>query len=101
MRTFLITVAIVLVVGGLLFGVNYMAMYATFIRATPVVTGSAIYSDKSVNLYLLMEGHIHNAVGIIVIGAKKLRQYYLWNVYDYGNFVLHDKYRFRNWSRDD
>lgn len=60
----------IVILAGLLYGVNRMAMYAAFIRATPVVTGSAIYSDKSVDLYLQVDGHVHNAVIVEVVMSK-------------------------------
>ncbi|MDX2181545.1 MAG: hypothetical protein SFV18_18265 [Bryobacteraceae bacterium] len=36
---------------------------------------------------------------LILKGLRKLkREYYGWNAYDYDNFVLHHKYRFKDWK---
>jgi hypothetical protein len=34
---------------------------------------------------------------ILAVGVKKIRHYRRWMDYDYENFVLHDKYRYRGW----
>ena len=54
---------IVCLLGGCIvaYGINYVMMESTFIRASPVVSVSAIYADSSINLFFQLSGLVHSA----------------------------------------
>ncbi|MDX2181546.1 MAG: hypothetical protein SFV18_18270 [Bryobacteraceae bacterium] len=61
-----------IVVTIVLWGSNALAMYGMFTRETPVVTGSAIYRDNFLGIYVQVDGVVHN-VEIVEI-AMHLKQ---------------------------
>jgi len=60
-----IAAAVGLVIGAIvvtlvLWGFNALAMYGMFIRETSVVSGSAIYRDSYLGVYLQVDGVVHD-----------------------------------------
>jgi hypothetical protein len=48
------------IITAVFWGFNALAMYGMVIRETPVVTGSAIYRDSFLGIYLQVDGVVHN-----------------------------------------
>jgi len=48
-----------------------MTMYETFTRAAPLVTGSAVYGDRFVSVYLQVDGFAHGAEIIEIVMRKE------------------------------
>jgi hypothetical protein len=71
MGSVLLTLLGILCIALLFYGVNAMAMYGAFIRGMPAVIGSVVYADRSVNVFLRVDGHVHGAEVIEVVMNKQ------------------------------